>query len=117
MSNSITLAKAIELTTLFRDTKDTILKTQYVGQEIFTICDTFDRNAFEKLLAKSDCKAIRIYYGMDSTFKIKPVIVAVNANDQDILPAGNPTDDNEDIWDDGERCPPKCPPPSPLNEP
>ena len=117
MSDFISLAKAIELTKRFRQKKEEILKPQHVGQEIFTICDTFSKDIFEKLLAKNGCAGIRIYYGMDDTLKIKPIAVAINANGEDMLPGGSDTDDNEDIGDDTKRCPPDCPPPSPLNQP
>ena len=110
----ITLDQAKKLTKNFRDNKEAILKTEHQNQQIFTICDTFSKEVFQKLLAKSNCSAIRIYYGMDDSLKIKPIVVAVDGNDRDILP-GSGTDDNEDLGNDSKRCPPYCPPSSPLN--
>ena len=116
----ITLAQAIDLTKRFRDNKETILKSEFAGREILTICDTLPKEVFQTLMSKPGCVSIRIYYGMDSSLKVRPVIVPVNSSGQDILPqsGGAPNfDGGSDIGDDTMRCPPHCPPPSPLNQP
>ena len=111
----ITLAQAVEMTTRYRQNKNSVISSSFSGQEIIPICDKFDRNVFDTLLAKDGCTAIRIYYGMDTELKIHPIVVAVNGNDEDMLPNGS-TLEGEDIVDDSLRCPPICPPSSPLNE-
>lgn len=114
-SGFISLAQAIEMTTQYRQNKDSVISSSFSGQNIIPICDKFERKVFDVLLAKPDCTAIRIYYGMDTELKIHPIIVPVNQNDEDILPDESILE-GEDIGEDSLRCPPYCPPPSPLNE-
>ena len=63
---------------------------------------------------------------MDGEPGVHAIIVGVDAKDQDILPAvaarstSEPSGEegNEEetgIVETGQRCPPDCPPPSPLN--
>lgn len=118
-SGFISLAKAIEMTTLYRKNKEAIIAPSFAGKNILSICDTFNKAAVAALLAKPDCTAIRLYYGMGDDLQIRPILVAVNAKDMDILPDGSTLDSEdigEDIVDDTVKCPPICPPPSPLNE-
>ena len=80
------------------------------------ICETFDKAAFETLLAKEGCEHIRIYYGMNAEKQIHAIIVAADANGQDILPSlSSNEEEDDDILDRGNRCPDLCPPASPLN--
>jgi hypothetical protein len=78
---------------------------------------------------------VRIYYGMDDTLGLHAIIVGVDAQNRDILPAattsttlssstlstatttedGVTTDETGIILDEGIRCPPTCPPPSDMN--
>jgi hypothetical protein len=111
----ITLAQAVEMTTRFRQNKNSVISSSFSGQEIIAICDKFDRTIFDKLLGKADCAAIRIYYGMDESLRIHPILVAVDSNDADILPGSN-VEEGDDIGEESLRCPPFCPMPSPLNE-
>lgn len=113
--NFITLASAVSVTTTYRANRESILKTEFTGKNLLPLCDTFDKGFFETLVNKPECVKIRIYYGMDSSLKMKPIIVAVDAGNHDILPPSD-NDPNEDIVDDGGRCPTDCPPSSPLNE-
>ena len=118
-SGFISLTKAKEMTARYRQNRNSIINPSYSDQDIIPICDKFDRNIFDKLLSKPGCSAIRLYYGMDESLKIHPIVVAVNEKDEDILPneSNLETDDiGDDIGDDTLRCPPYCPPPSPLNE-
>jgi len=110
MSHNITLQDAIDMTTRFRANKENILAQAYRGQNILVICETFTRDAFDDLLAQQDCQKIRIYFGMDSSYKIKVIAVGVDSNDDDIL-----TSRAELISEQGLPCPPICPPSSPLN--
>lgn len=116
MSNFISLETAKAMTTLYRKNRDNILKTEMQNQNVLAICETFDKNQLETLLSKSECASLRIYYGMDNGLNIHAIIVAVNGNNEDILPAmASFVVDDGDIIDNGIRCPELCPPPSPLN--
>ena len=107
-NHEISLGDAIELTTRYRTNRPSN----------FPICETFDAEAISKLLAVSGCSFVRIYYGMKENLDVDAVLVAVNENGEDILPANtNAISDDSDpvILEDGIRCPPDCPPSSPLN--
>lgn len=109
MPQFISLQKAIDMTSLYRAQKENILIPQLRNQKITPVCETFDRSAFESLLAISDCVSLRFYVGMDTNQKIRLIAVAVNAAGEDIL-ARDPQ-----IVEEGQRCPDICPPASPLN--
>jgi len=113
-SGFISLAKAIEMTTRYRQNRNAVINPNFAGQDIIPLSDRFDAKVFQKLLEKPGCTFIRIYYSMDENLKIRPIIVAANENDEDILPT-NANLEGDDIGDDSLRCPPLCPPPSPLN--
>jgi hypothetical protein len=119
MNQFISLSTAIEMTTLYRNQKEGILKPGYQGQNILPISESFDRNAFDSLLAQSGCEGLRIYYGMSEDFKIHAIIVGVNASGEDMLPDtkwASDTEAGDEIIENGNRCPDLCPPASPLNE-
>ena len=117
----IPMGKAIEMTKRFRQNKKGIIHPSHEGKDLLANSDKFDRTVFETLLAKPGCKGIRIYYGMKDDLKICPIVVAVDDKDRDILPAGDMLEsaavEGDNVGDDTIRCPPICPPPSPLNEP
>lgn len=117
MSNPISLQKGIEMTTLYRNEQENILAEEFRGKNILARSETFDRQSVEALLAKTGCEKMRIYYGMDSELKVHAILVAVNSNNEDILPAmqANVKDGEYYLWDDTDRCPTICPPDSPLN--
>jgi hypothetical protein len=123
MENStgfISLQQAIDMTTRYRQNREAVTNPVYAGQDILSICDTLNKTAVATLLAKPGCAAIRLYYGMNEQLQVRPILVAVNANDEDMLPdiATLDSDDpGEDIVDDAIKCPPLCPPPSRLNTP
>lgn len=135
----IPLDKAKKMTKFFRDHRG---QNNIPGQlgTIVPICETFDRAGFDALLAQPGCVGVRIYYGMDDTLGLHAIIVGVDAENRDILPAGTTTttlstttmstatteptttdggttsgDETGIILDEGIRCPPTCPPPSELN--
>jgi hypothetical protein len=110
MSHQISLEQAIEMTTSFRENKELILDAQYQGLGLLPLSETFDRTAIDILLAQSDCEKVRLYYGMDTSQKLHAIIVGVDSNDEDILP-----ETDHLIIETGVRCPPQCPPVSPLN--
>lgn len=118
MSQFISLEKAVEMTSLYRQEKENILANDYRNQNILAISETFDRGVLDTLLAKPGCASIRIYYGMDETLKVHAILVPVNESNEDILPvvpAGNELMEGSDIGEQAYRCPEQCPPPSPLN--
>jgi len=118
MTNVIPLSQASEMTARYRAEKENILADAYKGKGLLSICETFDRGAFDQTLALPDCVKLRIYYGMDTTLKVHAIVVGVNSNDEDILPAAGATTmllDTGDVIEEGQLCPPACPPPSELN--
>jgi hypothetical protein len=119
MSNTITLKQAVDLTTRYRTAKSELLKEEYADKNIMPVCETFDKEAINKLLAHPGCVRLRVYLGMKEDQDICTILVGVDAEDKDILPAientGEAGDDEPVIVEDGIRCPPICPPPSPLN--
>jgi len=118
MSDFISLQSAIGMTTLYRKEKENILQATYQNKNILAISETFDKNQIELLLSKPGCEKIRINYGMDGELKIHAILVAVDVDNNDILPFidhAKVTNSDDDILENGVRCPPMCSPPSPLN--
>jgi hypothetical protein len=114
VNHFISLEKAKEMTALFRAEKENILVPELRNQHILTICETFNREVFDALLAETDCVGLRIYFGMDPGLKVKVIAVGVNGNNQDILPPnGSPalTQGNGVLGEEGVPCPPLCPDP------
>jgi hypothetical protein len=107
-NQQISLDEAIDLTTRYRANRPLN----------FPVCETFDVSAVNDLLSVSGCKFLRIYYGMKENLEAIAVLVAADETGQDILPSTEndaTTGDNPLILEDGIRCPPDCPPASPLN--
>ena len=107
-NHEISLQTAIDMTTRYRGNRPAN----------FPICETFSADAINKLLAAGGCQSLRIYYGMKENKDVDAILVAVNAEGEDILPtatvaAASSTDPL--ILEDGFRCPEACPPPSSLN--
>jgi hypothetical protein len=115
VSNFISLERAIEMTSLYRQQLDTILADEYKGQGILVKSEVFSKEQVEKLLTKPECNQLRIYYGMSQDLKIHALLVGVDEHGADIL-NGNPSNnEEEDVLEEAKRCPPYCPVPSPLN--
>lgn len=123
--HSITVDKAKQLTKKYRDNKKKILKDEYGSKATLPTCETFERQAFDELLAVAGCVAIRAYFGMDEELNVNLVFVAVNDKNEDILPQEQTlpegdttmlamTSDTTPIVENGTRCPTECPPPSGL---
>ena len=119
MNHFISLQTAIDMTTVYRQNRLAILKTEYQQQDILSLSETFDRAAIDVLLSKSGCTKLRIYYGMDTDMSIHAILVAADAENADILPAANAVEsietEEDDIAERGIRCPEICPEPSVLN--
>jgi hypothetical protein len=112
MSQFISLEDAVDMTTLYRQDKETILSSTYQNHNILPKCETFERDYFDDVLAQSGCVGIRIYYGMDENNKVHAIVVGVNGDDEDII---FPNTDNSLIIEEAKRCPDDCPPSSDLN--
>jgi hypothetical protein len=109
-NHEISLQQAIDMTTLYRANRPSN----------FPICETFEKEAINKLLAEDGCAYLRIYYGMKENKEVDAILVAANASEEDILPPASTaaaTAGDGVILEDGYRCPQACPPPSPLNTP
>jgi len=107
-THEISLQTAIDMTTLYRANRPSN----------FPICETFEIDAVNKLLATDGCAFFRIYYGMKENDDVDAILVAANADGEDILPssvAAGLSDGEAIILEDGIRCPEACPPDSPLN--
>jgi hypothetical protein len=115
MNHFISLAAAKDMTERYRMHRESILKTEFQNQNLLPICESFDKSPFEALLSKSNCAGLRIYYGMDENLKIHAIIVAFDEQNEDILPSSLNETEDEDIIDNGNRCPELCPPSSELN--
>ena len=114
----ISLQQAIDMTTRYRNNMTAVIDPLYAGRDILCISDTFNKAAVATLVNKAECTAIRLYYGMDENLQVRPILVAVNSNNEDILPVSSTLENDvvgDDIVDDSVKCPPVCPPPSALN--
>lgn len=109
MNHEITLQTAIAMTTRYRDD----MPADY------PICETFEVSAINRLLATAGAVSLRIYYGLKEAGTMHAILVAVDSNGNDLLPMSqNSFATNEQdpvILEDSFRCPPTCPPDSPLN--
>lgn len=116
-SHFISLQQGIDMTTLYRKEKESILLPEFRDKKILANCETFNREAIDYLLAEKDCAGIRIYYGMDPELKVHAILVGVNSANEDLLPALTRAADEEgnQLVEDSQRCPDDCPPDSPLN--
>lgn len=116
-SHLISLPAAETLTAAYRSNRNSILQMGYQDQDILPLSETFNRADIDLLLAQEGCEAVRIYYGMDTNLKMHAVLVAVNEQNEDILPTQqeNSLSQEDIILEEGQRCPIICPPESPLN--
>ncbi len=110
MKHEITLAEAVDMTNRYRDQRPTN----------YPISESFDLASIQRLLATPGAAKLRIYYGLKADGKMNAILVVADSEEQDILPAelDQLAETNSDpvILQDGYRCPPACPPGSPLNE-
>lgn len=114
-SHFISVQQAAAMIGRYRLNREAILAEDYKGQDILPLSETFNRDVFDVLLAREDAAGIRVYNGMDATFKLHTIIVAVNESNQDILPPsslGSQEGDDDYVGEEGQRCPNICPEPS-----
>ena len=109
IAHQISLEEAIELTKRYRNDPGADLPN----------AETFGRDSIAALIEQPGCHAFRIYLGRKADGKICSVLVAADAEGHDILPPPQDEltngDDEGIILEDAIRCPPACPPESPLN--
>jgi len=112
-NHSISLADAIDITTRYREYREKILTDEFKGRDLLTLSETFNKNAFISFFTNIQVKGLRIYYGMREDLQVHAIVVGVDENGKDMLPAqsiaiaGDVTGDNE-ILEDAQRCPPTC---------
>ena len=111
----ISLQQAIEMTTDYRNFRDTMLAPDLVGKSVVPTCETFDKELVQTVLDQDGCTGLRIYFSMDQEQRIKVILVGVDVDDNDILPSEIDLVDNGSVLEDGMRCPDICPPLSSLN--
>ena len=114
--NLITLADGANMTALYRNKKEEILMEEYRYAGILPICESFNRDVFDQLLANEAVKGIRIYAGMTEDLQQNFIVVGVDENDEDVYLYPVPGQQTEAyVIDNSIRCPDRCPPPSALN--
>lgn len=107
-NHEISLQTAIDMTSRYRGKRPVN----------FPICETFEKAAIQKLLDTAGCSSFRIYYGMKADERVDAILVAVDAEGNDILPpvaSASTTTTDPVIIEDGYRCPDDCPTSSSLN--
>jgi hypothetical protein len=107
-NHEISLQTAIDMTTRYRANRPSN----------YPICETFEKEVIQKLLDTPGCASFRIYYGMKADEQVDAILVAADAEGNDILPSlanTSSTDTDPVIIEDGYRCPDDCPPSSSLN--
>ena len=88
-----------------------ILDPSFREKGILPLSETFNRDAFDSLLAQEGCEGIRLYYSMDDKQKLHIIAVGVNSLNQDMIDR----EDDSIIVETAVRCPAQCPPESVLN--
>jgi hypothetical protein len=125
LNHFIPVDQASQMTQRHRDNKEKVIHTDFRSKDVLPLCETFNKQLFLQLCNQADCVGIRIYYGMDSDMKVHAIIVGVDANGADLLPApsaanaktdsGSGSGSGSGPGEEGVRCPPVCPTPSVLN--
>lgn len=110
MQHEISLATAIAMTERYR--KD--------HPDNFPLSESFELASIQRLITTPGAAFLRIYYGLKEDGQMDAILVVADKENRDILPAKtaslSPSNDGPVILEDGFRCPPACPPPSPLNK-
>jgi hypothetical protein len=106
-NHEISLQAAIEMTRLYRANRPAN----------FPLSESFEISAVQKLLSTEGAAFLRVYYGMKENKEVDAILVAANAEGEDILPSATnlaASDEEPVILEDGFRCPEFCPGDSPL---
>lgn len=118
-SHRMPVAVAAEWTKTYQENRNVILKPEFQNKDVLSICETFNATAVQELLNLPGCTGFRIYYGMDEAGQVHAILCGANEKGEDLyLPSqsGYGLKDGEgDVLENGQKCPPECPPVSPLN--
>ncbi len=98
MNHAISLEQAITMASLYRS----------AIPEGMPVSETFDATSVNALLSQPGCTALRIYYGKKMDGTVHAILIGVNENGKDIT--------GGIVLEEGQRCPPDCPPDSNLNK-
>lgn len=130
LNHDIPLPLAMEMIARYRAQCEVILKPEFQNKEVLPYCETFQADAFARILAQPSCVGVRAYLGMDKEDKVKLIFFGVNDQYKDIIPSDSGTqsfkastgrspagasatedegDDEGVIIEEGQRCPPLCP--------
>jgi hypothetical protein len=111
----IPLGEAKIMTARYRAEKENILALECKGQDLLSICETFNRGEFDFVLAQQGCVGLRVYFGMTPDLKVKVIVVGVDADNKDILPSSSVMlaegDGGKGVVEYGRPCPEYCPEP------
>lgn len=113
LRHQISLESAIRMTTLYR-TRRELLQAELEGKLVLPISETFNRKAFDDLLAQPGCMGVRMYLALDDAYQLRTLFVAVREDETEILPASI-TEASGEIIEVGKICPPDCTTSSPLS--
>ena len=122
----ISIDQAKKLTSQFRENKKALISDSYRSKDPLPICETFDRSAFDQILAQPGCVGVRAYYGMDDNGGVHLIFVGVNEKNEDMIEqtdsfmrktAETATSSSSTglLVENGTKCPTDCPPSSTLN--
>jgi hypothetical protein len=119
LNHFIPVEKATQMTKRHRENKEKILHENFKSKDILPHCETFNKDLFVQIANQPGCAGIRIYYGMDADMKVHAIVVGVDDKGSDILPESKKVVTKDSggggTGEEGQRCPPICPPGSPLN--
>jgi hypothetical protein len=102
-NHEISLQQAIALISRYRDNHPAD----------FPYYETFHIEAIRQLIMPAACSFLRIYFGRKQDNEVVLILVAADAQEQDLLPlvvgTGITNADQNIIIEDGYRCPQYCP--------
>ena len=116
-SHHISLEEAVTMTTLYRNQKENLLLPEYRNENLLCTSETFNLKDLQLLLNQGHCAGMRIYYGMQQDLSIHTILVAVDEDGNDILSKEPEESSDNEILQNGKRCPPICPPASGILNP
>ena len=108
----ISLKEAVEMTTTFRENRETILADDYKETNVLAQCETLDKEALRAFMDNEYCKSIRLYSGMNNDLQVKTILVGVNENAEDMIEGAQVV---LPLVDKSARTPPHSVPQSVLN--
>src|ERR1700722_17727168 len=85
-SNFITLEQFLAMKQLYSINSQTILAPQFQNQNILVTSETFNADIIIAISNVTGFAGFRVYYGMSDDLKVHAMLVATDANGNDILP-------------------------------